>query len=89
MEIRSNYMVVITPKMNLLQIPIVDKHFVSPMSPAYRQRGTEYAEAKGLLSPAERRPRSSSWAQPLSIIVPSMAGDGPAMPIPPESATVY
>lgn len=51
MEIRTNNMVVITPKMNFLQIPIVDKFYVSPSDPAALNRGTDFAAAKGLLSP--------------------------------------
>ncbi|KAI0348565.1 N-terminal nucleophile aminohydrolase [Trametopsis cervina] len=51
MEIRTNHMVVITPKMNLLQIPIIDKYFVPPSDPAALNRGTEFAAAKGLLNP--------------------------------------
>ncbi|GAW06118.1 glutamine amidotransferase [Lentinula edodes] len=34
MEIKTNNMVVVTPKMNLLQIPIVDKFYVPPSDPA-------------------------------------------------------
>ena len=44
MEIRTNHMVVITPKMNLLQIPIVDKFYVPQSDPAALNRGTEFAE---------------------------------------------
>jgi glutamine amidotransferase len=51
MEIRTNNMVVITPKMNLLQIPIVDKFYVSPSDPAALNRDTDFAAGKGLLSP--------------------------------------
>lgn len=51
MEIRTNNMVVITSKMNFLQIPIVDKFYVSPSDPAALNRGTDFAAAKGLLSP--------------------------------------
>lgn len=51
MEIRTNHMVVITPKMNLLQIPIVDKFYVPPSDPAALNRDTDFAAAKGLLSP--------------------------------------
>jgi glutamine amidotransferase len=51
MEIRTNHMVVITPKMNLLQIPIVDQFYVPPSDPAALNRGTDFAAAKGLLSP--------------------------------------
>jgi hypothetical protein len=89
MEIRTNYMVVITPKMNFLQIPIKDKYFVPPTNPIYYQRGTEYAEAKGLLSPSERRTRTRSDSRglpiPLSAALES-AGDFPPVSIPPESA---
>ncbi|KAI0669818.1 N-terminal nucleophile aminohydrolase [Trametes maxima] len=51
MEIRTNHMVVITPKMNLLQIPIVDKYYVTPSDPAALSRGTDFAAGKGFLSP--------------------------------------
>ncbi|KAH7916400.1 N-terminal nucleophile aminohydrolase [Hygrophoropsis aurantiaca] len=51
MEIRTNSMAVITPKMNLLQIPIIDKFYVPPSDPASLNRGTDFAAAKGLLSP--------------------------------------
>lgn len=51
MEIKTNHMVVITPKMNLLQFPIVDKYYVPPSDPAALNRGTEFAASKGLLSP--------------------------------------
>lgn len=44
-------MVVITPKMNLLQIPIVDKFYVAASDPAATSRATEFAAAKGFLSP--------------------------------------
>jgi glutamine amidotransferase len=51
-------MVVITPKMNLLQIPIIDKFFVPPSDPASLNRGTDFAAGKGLLSPRrELNPR--------------------------------
>lgn len=49
LEIRTNTMVVITPKMNLLQIPIVDEFHV-PVSSA-NTRAVEFAATKGLLSP--------------------------------------
>jgi glutamine amidotransferase len=44
-------MVVITPKMNLLQIPIIDKFYVPSSDPAALTRGTDFAAAKGLLNP--------------------------------------
>ncbi|GJE87680.1 class II glutamine amidotransferase [Phanerochaete sordida] len=56
MEIRTNHMVVITPKMNLLQIPIVDKYYVTPSDPTAQHRGTDFAAAKGLLSPRRELP---------------------------------
>ncbi|THH11214.1 hypothetical protein EW145_g799 [Phellinidium pouzarii] len=54
MEIRTNNMIVVTPKMNLLQIPIVDEFYVPPSDPASLNRTTSFAEGKGLLNP--RRP---------------------------------
>ncbi len=51
MEIRTNHMVVVTPKMNLLQIPIIDKYYVPPSDPASNNRTTSFAAGKGLLSP--------------------------------------
>jgi glutamine amidotransferase len=56
MEIRTNHMVVITPKMNLLQIPIIDKFYVPPSDPAALTRDTDFAEAKGLLCPRKSLP---------------------------------
>ncbi|KAG7099096.1 hypothetical protein E1B28_000970 [Marasmius oreades] len=50
MEIKTNNMVVITPRMNLLQIPIIDKFYVPPSDPASLTRATEFAREKGLLS---------------------------------------
>ena len=51
MEIKTNHMVVITPKMNLLQIPIKDKYYVPPSDPAAIPRATEFAQEKGFLNP--------------------------------------
>ena len=51
MEIRTNHMVVVTPKMNILMIPIIDKYYVPPSDPASLNRGTSFAAAKGLLTP--------------------------------------
>lgn len=51
MEIRTNHMVVITPKMNVLQIPVIDKYYVAPSDPAALHRGTEFAASKGFLNP--------------------------------------
>jgi len=50
MEIKTNHMVVITPKMNLLQIPIKDKYYVPPSDPAALERGIDFAQEKGLLN---------------------------------------
>ena len=57
MEIRTNHMVVITPKMNLLQIPIIDKFYVPPSDTTSPARGTEFAAAKGFLSARGNYPR--------------------------------
>ncbi|THH33999.1 hypothetical protein EUX98_g139 [Antrodiella citrinella] len=46
MEIRTNHMVVITPKMNLLQVPIIDKYFVRPTDPEWSGRDTDFAAGK-------------------------------------------
>lgn len=86
MEIRTNYMVIITPKMNLLQIPIRDKYFVSPGSPAAHRRGTEYAEAKGLLSPTDRRPRALSSAHAKPDAQDHNKSEAVVLPVPPENA---
>jgi glutamine amidotransferase len=51
MEIKTNNMVVVTPKMNLLQIPIIDKFYVPPSDPASLTRTIEFAREKGLLVP--------------------------------------
>jgi len=51
MEIPTNTMLVITPKMNVLQIPIRDEFFVRPTDPASRARSTTFASEKGFLSP--------------------------------------
>ncbi|KAK0436650.1 N-terminal nucleophile aminohydrolase [Desarmillaria tabescens] len=50
MEIKTNTMVVITPKMNLLQIPIIDQFYVAPSDPN-SARTIEFAREKGLLTP--------------------------------------
>ncbi|KAG6814069.1 hypothetical protein H0H92_003116 [Tricholoma furcatifolium] len=51
MEIKTNNMVIITPKMNLLQIPIVDEFYVPPSDPGASTRAIEFAREKGLLNP--------------------------------------
>ncbi|KAG6912001.1 hypothetical protein DXG01_000249 [Tephrocybe rancida] len=51
MEIKTNNMVIITPKMNLLQIPIIDEFYVPPSDPGASARATEFAREKGLLNP--------------------------------------
>ncbi len=55
MEIKTNHMVVVTPKMNLLQIPIIDKFYVPPSDPASLTRDTDFAEEKGLLNPRQSK----------------------------------
>ncbi|KAF8078671.1 glutamine amidotransferase [Lyophyllum atratum] len=51
MEIKTNTMVIITPKMNLLQVPIIDQFYVPPSDPGASARATEFAQEKGLLNP--------------------------------------
>lgn len=53
MEIRTNHMVVITPRMNLLQLPIKDEFYVPPSHPEALARTTEFASERGLLLPRE------------------------------------
>jgi hypothetical protein len=60
MEIKTNHMVVITPKMNLLQIPIKDKFYVPPSDPTASTRATEFAQEKGLLIPQTKMFYSTS-----------------------------
>ena len=50
MEIKTNNMIVLTPKMNVLLIPIIDKFYVHPTDPDSLSRGTDFAAAKGLFS---------------------------------------
>ncbi|KAH7104128.1 glutamine amidotransferase [Auriculariales sp. MPI-PUGE-AT-0066] len=52
MEIKTNTLIVITPRMNLLQIPIVDEFYVPPSDPAVR-RTSGFAAQKGFFA---RRP---------------------------------
>lgn len=50
MEIKTNNMIVLTPKMNVLLIPIIDKFYVYPTDPESQNRGTDFAAGKGLFS---------------------------------------
>ncbi|ORX39847.1 putative cytoplasm protein [Kockovaella imperatae] len=47
MEVKTNTMLVITPKMNLLQIPIIDEFWVAPQDPASQHRTTDFAISMG------------------------------------------
>ncbi|ODO03426.1 glutamine amidotransferase [Cryptococcus wingfieldii CBS 7118] len=47
MEVKTNTMVVITPKMNLLQIPIIDEYWVPPQDPAALARSRDFAIRRG------------------------------------------
>ena len=51
MEIKTNNMIVITPKMNVLQIPIIDKYYVQPSHPDAALRNSDFAQEKGYLNP--------------------------------------
>jgi len=50
MEVKTNNMIVLTPKMNVLLIPIIDKFYVHPSDPESQNRATEFAAAKGLFT---------------------------------------
>jgi len=50
MEIKTNYMIVVTEKMNVLLIPIIDKFYVSPSDPDGQSRDIDLAVAKGFYS---------------------------------------
>jgi glutamine amidotransferase len=50
MEIKTNYMIVVTAKMNVLLIPIIDKFYVPPSDPAAQSRDIDLAVAKGFYS---------------------------------------
>lgn len=71
MEVKTNTMIVLTPKMNVLLIPIVDKFYVHPSNPESQSRGTDLAVAKGLF--AER------WEVPKALSPDST----PLQPVPP------
>ncbi|KAK6902897.1 glutamine amidotransferase [Kwoniella mangroviensis CBS 10435] len=47
MEVKTNTMIVITPKMNLLQIPIIDEYWVTPQDPAALTRSRDFAIKMG------------------------------------------
>lgn len=64
-------MVVITPKMNLLQIPIVDRFYVPQSDPAALSRGTDFAAAKGFLSARRDVARPPGvHREPLVVLLP-------------------
>ncbi|KAF9651884.1 glutamine amidotransferase [Thelephora ganbajun] len=50
MEIKTNNMIVLTPKMNVLLMPIIDKFYVHPSDPESQNRGTDFAAAKGFFT---------------------------------------
>ncbi|KAG8899861.1 hypothetical protein FRC01_010348 [Tulasnella sp. 417] len=64
MEIPTNTLIVITPKMNMLQIPIIDEFHVSDPLEA-KKRGSDFAAQKGLLSSAYGARRGGSVPSPL------------------------
>ncbi|KAK1925024.1 cytoplasm protein [Papiliotrema laurentii] len=47
MEVKSNTMLVITPKMNILQIPIIDEYWVPPQDPNAHHRSKDFAISMG------------------------------------------
>ncbi|KIY50455.1 N-terminal nucleophile aminohydrolase [Fistulina hepatica ATCC 64428] len=65
MEIKTNNMVVITPKMNFLQIPIKDEFYVPLSDPDALARDTLFAQERGLLIPHNARGTTDATRQPL------------------------
>lgn len=68
MEVKTNTMIILTPKMNVLLIPINDKFYVHPS----QNRGTDLAAAKGLFTkrwqvPEMSTPGSTSLQQALPV----------------------
>lgn len=47
MEVKTNTMIVITPKMNVLQVPIIDEYWVTPSDPEAHTRSQEFAISMG------------------------------------------
>ena len=72
MEVKTNNMIILTPKMNVLLIPIIDKFYVHPSDPESQNRATEFAAAKGLFT--ERWPVD---------VLPTPPESTPLQPIPP------
>lgn len=56
MEIKTNTLIMITPRMNLLQIPIVDEFYVPPSDPAFLHRTSGFAAQKGFFAPRPSPP---------------------------------
>ena len=73
MEIPTNTMLVITPKMNVLQIPIVDEFHVPSSDPASRARTTAFASEKGFLSPRPPEPNGDAKKKATLEPVPPVA----------------
>jgi predicted glutamine amidotransferase len=67
MEIKTNTMIVVTPKMNVLQIPIKDEFYVAPSEQASHKRTAGLAAEKGLFHP--RAPVQSGFETPIPEIV--------------------
>lgn len=72
MEVKTNNMIILTPKMNVLLIPIIDKFYVHPSDPRSQNRGTDLAAAKGLFTerwevPGTSTPESTSLQQALPV----------------------
>jgi len=72
MEIPTNTLIVITPKMNLLQVPIVDEFFVADPIKA-KERGSDFAAQKGLLSSNYGGRRGGAVPTPLQPPTPMAA----------------
>ena len=62
MEVKTNTMLVVTPKMNILQIPIRDEFWVEEGSKDVSKRSTDYAVEMGFGE------SSSLWAGGLDAV---------------------
>lgn len=71
MEVKTNNMIILTPKMNVLLIPIIDKFYVHPSDPRSQSRGTDLAAAKGLFTERWQVPGTSTpESTPLQQVLP-------------------
>lgn len=71
MEIKTNHMAIITPRMNLLQMPIVDKYYVPPSTPEAQGRTAEFANKKGLFVGNAAQATTPTAGSPTVSVIPT------------------